>query len=345
MMRALMALLIVAAGALPGFAQEGPARVVRFDATSFAEVIDTAEELPELRGLVIAQDGEVIVREGRRGYRPDQPSNIKSLSKTLLSALVGIAIGRGLIAGPDEPIAARLRDDFPEAADPRLGRVTVGHLLSMRAGLASTSGEDYAAWATSPNWVRFALAQPFVADPGTTNTYSTGNSHLLSAILTRASGRSTFENARDWLARPLGMRLAPWERDPQGLYMGGNNMAVSADDLLAFGEMYRNGGVAKGRQVVPKAWVEASWTPRGPARHFGHAYGYGWFITRLGGEEVRYGWGYGGQMLYVVPRLRLTVVVISGTAERALDSGYIEQLHQLTTMIIGIAAATEAPKD
>ena len=105
MIRSLTALLMLAASAVPGLAQEGPARVVRFDATTYAEVVTPAEALPDLRGLIVAQDWQVVVREGLRGYRPDQSSNIKSLSKALLSALIGIAIGRGLIAGPDEPIA------------------------------------------------------------------------------------------------------------------------------------------------------------------------------------------------------------------------------------------------
>ena len=136
--------------------------------------------------------------------------------------------------------------------------------------------------------------------------YSTGSYHLLSAALTQASGRSTLALARDWLGEPLGIDIPPWTRDPQGFYLGGNNMMLSPRALLRFGEMYREGGAWRGAQVLPQAWVEASWTPRTSSFFTGHAYGYGWFIVQARGHPVAYAWGYGGQMIYVVPDLGLT---------------------------------------
>jgi CubicO group peptidase (beta-lactamase class C family) len=110
--------------------------------------------------------------------------------------------------------------------------------------------------------VAHALSRPFVDAPGGGMLYSTGSSHLLSAILTRASGRSTLDLARDWLGEPLGIGFPPWDRDPQGVYLGGNNMALSPRELLRFGELYRQGGELDGRRILSEAWVETSWTPR-----------------------------------------------------------------------------------
>ena len=329
--------------ALRAFAQSAPDASAP-SAGSLREIVAITESLPQLRGLIVARDGEVLVRQGFRGYAPDEKTNIKSLSKTVLSALVGIAIARGVLMSTSQPIASLLADALPAAADPRLKRVTLGHLLSMRAGLESTSDDRYGAWIAAPDQVRFALGRPFVAEPGGDYLYSTGNTHLLSAILTRASGRSTLELMRAWLGEPLGIGIAPWERDAQGIYLGGNNMMLSALGLLAFAEMYRNGGRAGGQQIVPEAWVATSWTPRGPARYFGHDYGYGWFIARMADQEVRYGWGYGGQMLYVVPALGLSVVMVSGAQEGALQSGYIARLHALLVQIIELAATGAAPR-
>ena len=102
-----------------------------------------------------------------------------------------------------------------------------------------------------------------VDDPGGRMLYSTGSTHLLSAILTRVSGRPTLDLARDWLGRLPGFAIAGWERDPQGIYFGGNQMVMAPRSLLAFGELYRNGGrLAGGTQLISRGWIDQSWTPR-----------------------------------------------------------------------------------
>ncbi|MFW6077110.1 MAG: serine hydrolase domain-containing protein, partial [Hyphomicrobiales bacterium] len=167
--------------------------------------------------------------------------------------------------------------------------------------------------------------------------YSTGSSHLLSAILARATGRSTLDLARDWLGDLDGFSIAGWERDPQGVYLGGNQMAMSARSLLAFGDLYRNGGqTPEGRQLVSPEWIEKSWRPRTASRFTGDGYGYGWFLRRIAGHDVRYAWGYGGQMIYVVPRLELTVVMTSDVDSPAGRSGHRDHLHDLVGAILRI---------
>jgi len=107
----------------------------------------------------------------------------------------------------------------------------------MRAGLASTSRRNYGRWVQSGNWVEFALDQPLVEQPGEEMIYSTGSSHLLSVILTRATGMNTREFAERYLFGPLGITDGGWDRDPQGYYLGGNNMALSPSALLKIGTM------------------------------------------------------------------------------------------------------------
>ena len=206
----------------------------------------------------------------------------------MISALVGIAIDKGLLEGTDQPIATWLQDSLPERPDPRLAHVTVGHLLSMQAGLERTSGPYYGRWVASRDWVRDALARPFVDEPGGAMLYSTGSSHLLSAILVRASGRPTLALAREWLGPQAGFVITSWDRDPQGIHFGGNNMAMDTRSLLAFGELYRAGGVSRdGRRLLPREWIKASWQPRTQSRFSGDDYGYGWFLRDIAGEPVR----------------------------------------------------------
>lgn len=309
------------------------------DPARMAQVVEQARALPRLRSLLVVRHGETLAEHRFNGGPSlDRAVNIKSASKTILAALTGIAIDKGVLSGVDQPILPVLRADAPANPDPRLSQVTVGHLLSMRAGLERTSGENYGRWVSSPNWVRFALSRPFTDDPGGSMIYSTGSSHLMSAVLTRASGRSTHALAQEWLAEPLGITIPPWSRDRQGIYFGGNDMLMSPRALARFGEMIRNGGKVGESQVVPRRWIEDSWTSRGTSPWSGNGYGYGWFNAKAGGHPIHFAWGYGGQMLYIVPDLALTVVMTSD-ATAARDGGHIDALHRL--LAEGIVPAAE----
>jgi CubicO group peptidase (beta-lactamase class C family) len=329
------ALLILALLATPAMAsQDEPA--------ALTAILDHAEKLEPLETIIVARGGAIVAERGYRGHATSAPTGIMSASKSVISALVGIAIDKGVLDGIDQPIAPLLADDLPRNPDPRLRAITIGNLLSMQAGLGSTSGAQYGAWVSSRNWVRSALAQPFEEEPGGRMVYSTGSTHLLSAILTRQTGRSTLQLARDWLGPLEGFAIAAWQRDPQGIYVGGNLMAMSPRSLLAFGELYRNTGrTPDGRQLIPADWIETSWSPRTASRYTGDGYGYGWFLREIGGELVRYSWGYGGQMLYIVPRLELTVVMTSSVNAPSSRTGHRDDLHALLGEIAGAVAGAE----
>ena len=288
-----------------------------------------ASELPQLRTLLVSWHGRLAAEYHARGVRPDAPANVKSVSKSIIAALVGIAIERGLIKGIAEPIVTY----FPELrrdADARKPAITIEDLVTMRAGLESTSGRNYGAWVRSGNWVRHALRQPMVSEPGSAMEYSTGSSHLLSAILTKASGTSTWQFAQESLAAPLGFRLAIWPTDPQGIYFGGNEMLLTPKQMIAIGELYLHRGRVNGRQVVPAAWVDASCVPRTTsAWDSDRRYGYGWWIQEIGPATACFAWGYGGQYILVFRDLDLVVAATSSTAVSEERRGHRRRLLQL----------------
>jgi CubicO group peptidase (beta-lactamase class C family) len=300
-------------------------------------VLDGSGELEPLKVVLVSRNGQMLTERAFNGHALNGSTNIKSASKSIISALVGIAVDRKLLAGTDQKIAPILKVDLPANPDPRIHEITIGNLLSMQAGLSRMSGPNYGRWVSSRNWVRFALSEPFDADPGAGMLYSTASTHLLSAILTRVAKKPTLALAQEWLAPVEGFRISSWERDPQGIYLGGNQMAMTPRSLLAFGELYRNGGkTSAGKQVVSQSWIDQSWTPRTQSRFSGDGYGYGWFMRSIGGEEVKFGWGYGGQMLYIVPSLGLTVVMTSDDSGPSARSGYRDDLHNLLAEIIGV---------
>jgi len=311
------------------------------DVHPYQDIIDQARALDAIETLIVARDGEVVVEEGFHGHTTAETTNIKSASKSIVSALVGIAIEKGILEGVDQKIAPILKDKLPEDPDPRLEEITIGHLLSMQAGIGPTSGANYGRWIASRDWIAAALAQPFEDEPGGGMLYSTGSTHLLSAILTRKGGKPTLELAREWLKPVTGFRIGHWQRDRQGIYMGGNQMAMSPRSMLAFGELYRNRGKVGDVQVVPESWVEQSWTPRTRSIRNGDQYGYSWFITEMEGQPVYYAWGFGGQMIYIAPEEELTVVMTSDESRPSASNGYLGKLHKLMGNIVA-AVASEA---
>ena len=289
----------------------GRAAATGLDPDLMATALETGNALDQMHALIVAQNGEELETQVFRGRGLDAITNVKSVSKTVMSALAGAAIAEGVIEGVDQKVAPVFEDWLPADADPRVGEITVDHLLTMRMGTERTSGRNYGRWVNTSNWTKDALTRPFVDEPGGRMLYSTGSFHVLSAMLTRASGRSTLALARDWLGRPLGIEIPPWTEAPEGVYMGGNNMGLTPRGMLRLGELYRRGGEWNGTQVLPASWIEASWTPRTMSPFSRHRYGYGWFIASARGHTVTYARGYGGQMIYVVPSLDMTVVMTS----------------------------------
>ena len=278
------ALLIALLGVPAAAAAQSDARengvgstVARVDAALLADVYARAAGLPRLRSLLVSQKGRLVREQYFHGARRATRTNIKSASKSIISALVGVAVRDGKLR-----LEQRVGEFFPQyvrpPADPRARDVTIGELLTMRAGLQSTSFDNYGRWVTSSNWVRFVLTRPFEAPPGGPMIYSTGSTHVLSAILTKATGMSTREYANRQLGRPLGIIFPRWRTDPQGIYFGGNDMYLTPREMLAFGELYLSGGRARGRQVLPRAWIDSTMVSRTRSGWSGHEYGYGWWL-------------------------------------------------------------------
>ncbi len=286
---------------------------VGLDPGRLEQAVQDIGELEGVHGLLIARRGRLVVERYFRGSAGNRPHNLKSASKSVLSALAGLAASQDLLK-LDQPIA----DFLPEAADlDGTGKraITVRHLLTMTSGLESTSFGNYGSWVASRNWVRAALARPLQAEPGTRFSYSTGGTHLLSATLSRAAGRSTHDFARKHLFDPLGIRRSAWAQDRQGVHMGGNNLSLLPRDMLKFGQLYLNRGRWNGRQLLPWQWVDESTRPglvgpRGRGRIYG-GYGYLWWLRGHRERGAYIASGYGGQYIYVAPAEDLVVVVIS----------------------------------
>jgi CubicO group peptidase (beta-lactamase class C family) len=295
---------------------------------SLDQVFGEAENIRSLRSVLIQQNGELLGAEYFRNASPDHPYNIKSASKSVTSLLVGIAVDQGKIS-INETLGDYFPQYFEENPNPKKEAITIRQLLSMQAGLETTSFYNYGAWVISENWAEFQLDQPFQEEPGGTMVYSTGTSHLLSVILTKATGMSTKAFAEANLFDPLNIRVGGWDRDPQGYYMGGNNLALTPTGLLRIGQMMLNGGTYNGQRIVSNEWVADSFKSYTRSNYNPYDYGYMWWNRPVNGVDVFFAWGYGGQYVFMIPELNSVVVITNSLTTATQRRSYKEPIFNL----------------
>lgn len=281
-----------------------------------------------IQSLMIEHNGSLITEKFSEGIHRNRATNIKSASKSVLSLLVGVAIDEGYIDGVDETIDHYFPDYFEANPSPEKESITIKDLLTMRTGLETTSFRNYGRWVLSDNWIHFALDQPITESRGGDMIYSTGTSHLLSVILTRASGMSSRAFANRYLFEPMGIEAGGWDRDPQGYYMGGNNMALSPQALLKIGRLVMDGGSYNGRQLVPEQWIKDSLDIYARSNFNPYNYGYMWWNKDVRGLEVLFAWGNGGQYIIMIPEFDAVLSITSNLSQNSGSRRYQRQVFQ-----------------
>ena len=227
-----------------------------------------------------------------------------SITKTVVSALVGIAVRERKLAGVDERLADVFPEEFGSHTDPRKRSITLGELLSMTSGFCCTP-----AFLGDP--VPELIQRPLGIDPGSGFHYDGGSSDLLSAALAKVTGMTAAQYAQAHLFAPLGIRGVRWDALGKRYSGGAAGLFLRPRELLAFGQLYLDDGRWRGKEVVPAAWVRQS--TRAHVRvDRGIAYGYDWWITADPAPGFA-ALGYGGQALFVFPRLDLVVVVTAAS--------------------------------
>jgi CubicO group peptidase (beta-lactamase class C family) len=236
---------------------------------------------------------------------------LNSCTKSVLSALVGIAMEKGCLREDD-----RVLDYFPEyvptGGDERRWRITMRHLLSMSSGISwpqfgPNNVSD--AMGRSDDWIRFILERPMAAEPGTVANYSNGDSHLVSAILAKATGRTALDFAREVLFEPLGISDVRWDSDPQGRNIGSATMYLLPSDMAKIGCLYLAYGEWGQQQVVARQWVDASWSAHAEMPASGGAAGYGYYWWLYPERGLYEAWGGACQRIGVLPAAGIVVVM------------------------------------
>lgn len=294
--------------------------------------------LTGLHAVAVSRNGEPVLETyfegddqnwgkplGQVDFGPDTLHDLRSVTKSIVGILYGVALDRGLVPA----IGASLYDQFPEYAELAAGEeraaITVGHALSMTAGLHwDEFSRPYTdplnseiAMENAPDRFRFVLEQPVVTQPGEKWTYSGGCVALVGAIIERGTGKTLPEFAREALFTPLGIEAFEWNAGSDGIASAASGLRLSTRDLLKIGEMLLSGGKYRDAQIVSPAWLEESWKPRIPTGDGWH-YGRLWFLDEapvpaLGGPKPWVGGlGNGGQRLWLMPEAGVACVIYSG---------------------------------
>lgn len=268
-------------------------------------------------GFLLVQDTFLVAEYYQRFLSRNNDYSIHSAAKTFISALVGIAIDHGFI----DSVGEKIYDFFPEyvsqVSDTRKLDITIEHLLTMRGGMDYTEGGDYTSILTpDANWVEVFLGLPLKYTPGEQFYYATPQIHLLSAIITSATGMSTLAFARTYLFNPLSIDVRYWYQDPQGIYFGGTGMNLTLRDLARFGSLYLHEGMLDSVRILPEEWVQRSFVPRNAQGiqwgNFTNVnYGYTWWLEEDPEDTLFVAAGFGGQFIIGSFPKQIVIVVTS----------------------------------
>jgi CubicO group peptidase (beta-lactamase class C family) len=262
--------------------------------------------------LLIVRHGELVYEKYFFSFnKPERRVHIFSITKSFLSALVGIAMDQGKLDSLDHKVVEYFPEYFYPTTDPRMRQVTLRELLTMSAGfLWLEDGPIEKRWMESGNLVEASINLGFTDPPGTAFNYSSAHTQLLAAILTEIVGEPLRDFAQRNLFSPMGIAAKDWSwsRDDQGYYLGGWGMYLRPRDLARFGYLYLHNGNWDGQQVVSEEWVRES-TSAQIDTGLGPSYGYLWWVHPSNSMPAYEGVGYGGQSLYIIPELDMVIVV------------------------------------
>jgi CubicO group peptidase (beta-lactamase class C family) len=255
----------------------------------------------DFHSVIIIRHSHIIAEAYWAPYNKNTTHNIKSASKSIISALVGVALEKNYLNNLEQKVS----EFYSEYTNDSLKRnISLHDLLTMSAGLDWKEDAGPSAFDLN-SWNKVSMKYK----PGRTFEYNTALTHMMSAVLTKVCGESTKDFADKWLFKPLGINEYQWRKSKDGIYYGGSDLFLTPRDMAKFGFLFLNNGIWNAKQIVPKEWVKKSTTrqvniPKDIDYAAGLEYGYWWWIQ----EKAYMAWGAGGQYIIVNPDLDLVVV-------------------------------------
>ncbi len=284
------------------------------DADVLQDAFELAASITHMQSLLVVRNGYLVGEEYFDGTDENSMVRLFSATKSVTSALIGIAIRQGYIESLDQPMMDHLEAYDSGDLDSRMYDITIRHLLTMQSGIDAEENIAEAV-STAPNMVAAILDTELQFDPGTDFLYSSHGSQLLSAVITTSTGVSTLEFSLQTLFTPIGVETVSWHTDQNGIQIGGGDLFLTPRDMARFGWLYLEEGFVNGRQIVPLQWIEestrnyldetSSWFEMEDV-----GYGLHWWTGRFDEYSVYAAIGYAGQWILNIPDLDMVIVAV-----------------------------------
>lgn len=298
------------------------------------ELYFTAQDLETLQSILIVKNGSLIAEDYFNQGALDQYSPRQSITKSVTSSLVGIALEQGLLSSLNQ----RMIDFFPEYSELLVGtnkdQITIGDLMKMRSGYIwdRRSPHHYdLLFSGNGHWLKHLVDFPLQNHPGKEFQYSNLSSHILAIIVSRVCGTDLRSFAQKNLFTPMGSEVGDWGSDGDNYNWGWGEISLTARTMAQFGLLYLNRGFTCETQVVPGAFVDESleaysknipFSPRTPGKIGRHmvelGYGYQWWSAKAGEHSFHFAWGLGGQLIVLLHQLNM-VIVTTGDALKGMS--------------------------
>ena len=308
------------------------------DFEQLSQAIGKLAEIPGIKSIVLGRNGVIAAEEYYNDGGADVLHDVRSVTKSVMGLLIGIAIREGFIQSVDQTIGEFFVGTVIDRLEAAKRKITIEQLLTMSCGLEwheLDGGDSYDQWYRSGDHVKWVLDQPFIHAPGNGFNYNTGSTHLLSAILTLTTGKSALDFARTYLFEPMGIEQSDWTilSQEETFNNGGAGLKISPYSMFAIGNLMLNGGKWNQVQVVPAEWVNKCISIQNVTHDeipYGTHYGYLWWIGQAHGHNHFFAMGWGGQFIICVPDLDL---VVAATCKWSGISSELAQQHWLNIIV------------
>ena len=283
------------------------------DVRKLEEALFRSYEIGSLKCIIVAKKDTILKETYRGNSGAFLPHDIRSVTKSITSLLVGIAIDKSFIKSIKQPISDFL-DTVEYNINSEKAKITIRDLLTMTSGLSwdeTASIEDYNKWIYSDNQIKYLFKRPLKSIPGETFNYNSAAMHLLSVIISKASNMKTIDFAQKYLFDPLEISNRKWNSDKQGFNNGSAGLELTPYDMLKIGNLVLNKGVYKDKRIVSEDWINESTSPKLDAIYPEidiNSYGYGWWVGDYEGHTFIFANGWGGQFIMIFPDSSLIIV-------------------------------------
>ena len=297
----------------------------------FTEIVDSSKSVTDLRSLLVVKNDKLIFEKYYNEKNDLRPQHLQSVTKSIVSLLVGIAIDKEYILNEMAPVGEYFPDYFSKHNSQKKQEITIQQLLTMTTGLGFSDHASYSkyentkSWDSLSEWRSYWLVDDYISHALSYDLvesedhpivlYNTPSCNLLTGVIKASSALDAKQFADKFLFKPLGIKNYHWYADSNKNYLGGHALFLRPRALAKIGQMILNGGIYNNQRIISKSWIDKSFQTSLPntysledANNLNLDYGYLWWLASHEGTDFKFAWGWGGQFLILVPSKNALIV-------------------------------------